>query len=376
MTSLRHWAPWVLLIAVAVAALAVGFSGSSKPTLEAQVTHIASEVRCPVCSGESAAESQSATSVQIRDEIRSDLLKGMSANQILDVFVVSYGPGILEKPQTSGVGLVVWVLPVVVIVIAATGLGVALARWRKPATEAPPTEAEPGTLPVEAGVASVPVVSAAPTLDAVEYEPAPAAAPEVLASEPRPRSGGPRSRWVLGGIATALVAGGVSWAVVHSSTTRLAGEPISGQTLGPQVVLADLQQARTYESKGDVLDAVKAYQKVLSADPKQVDALTEEGWLLVETGQPGLLQHGLELLATAEAADPSFSDAHLYRGLGLLSERDYSDAVPELEWYLSHDPDPQVSAQVRDAVAQAESAIAASHSAATTSPTTEPATRS
>ena len=162
---------------------------------------------------------------------------------------------------------------------------------------------------------------------------------------------------VAAGALTALVAALASWAVVHSSSTRLPGETVSGQAVGPEVILADLDKARAYVSKGDVLDAVKSYQKVLSVDPTQVNALTEEGWLLVQTGEPALLQQGIAMMRSAEQSNPAFSEAHLYRGLALLSEDDYSDAIPELQWYLAHSPDPQLVAKVGTALRQAQASL-------------------
>lgn len=131
MTAARRWAPWVLLVALGVAALVAGLhKTSATPSLDARVLHIAGEVRCPVCPGESAAQSQVALAVQIRDQIRQELVAGESEDQILAGFVTSYGPGILEKPRASGVALLVWVVPVVAILAGAGGLVVAFGRWR------------------------------------------------------------------------------------------------------------------------------------------------------------------------------------------------------------------------------------------------------
>ncbi len=81
----------------------IGLQGSGgPPSLDSRVAHIASLVRCPVCNGETAAQSQAAPSVQIMNEIRTDLQKGESQNQILSSIVASYGPGILEKPPARG----------------------------------------------------------------------------------------------------------------------------------------------------------------------------------------------------------------------------------------------------------------------------------
>jgi cytochrome c-type biogenesis protein CcmH len=382
-TRLKRWVPWGLLVAVAVAALVAGLHRSSNPTLDARVTHIASEVRCPVCNGESAAESQAAPSVQIRNEIRTDLQHGMSANQILDGFVASYGPGILEKPQAKGMGLVVWVLPVVAVALAALALVLVLARWHQQPAEptlavvdagpsggpdTPDYPADPLMSPADAGSLDRPPATTGAALAADEQE---ATAPTVprtalatgdsspgadLVAAPRSRGG---RRRALAALVTVTVAVAGSWAIVHALTVRLPGQPVTGSALGPQVVLADLQKARAYESKGDLVDAVKSYQAVLADNPTQVNALTEEGWLLAQTGEPSLLQQGLAMLHAAEQSSPSFAEAHLYRGLALLSEDDYADTIPELRWYLGHQPDPQAVSAVQTALRRAEAGLKA-----------------
>ena len=65
------------------------------------------------------------------------------------------------------------------------------------------------------------------------------------------------------------------------------------------------------------------------------------------------------MLQQAEQADPTYAPAHVYRGIGLLSEDDYADAIPELKWYLAHNPDPQLAPRVRAALQQAEAQAAA-----------------
>jgi cytochrome c-type biogenesis protein CcmH len=136
-----RWAPWVLLVVVAAVVLVVGSHRSSHATLDQRTMHIASEVRCPVCEGQSAAQSQVPASVQIRQQIHQELANGESSGQILAGLVAAYGPGILEKPEASGVGLVVWVVPVIATIVAIGGLGLAFARWR-PRREAAATEAD------------------------------------------------------------------------------------------------------------------------------------------------------------------------------------------------------------------------------------------
>jgi cytochrome c-type biogenesis protein CcmH len=127
---LWHWAPWIALAVVAATVLVVGTHHHNRSSLDATTLHVAGLVRCPVCEGQSAAQSEAAASVQIRTQIHQELAAGQDQSQILAGLVAAYGPGILEKPEARGVGLVVWVLPVLAFVVAVAGLAAAFARWR------------------------------------------------------------------------------------------------------------------------------------------------------------------------------------------------------------------------------------------------------
>jgi hypothetical protein len=177
-------------------------------------------------------------------------------------------------------------------------------------------------------------------------------------SSPRPRRAHPRRRAALIAIAVVTAAGAAAWAVVASSATRLPGQEITGVALGPQALAQSLQQAQQAVDRGDDLSAVKDYQKILDSNPNQTEALTGEGWLLAQTQQPSLLSQGLTMLAQAERTDPTYAPAHVYRGISLLSEDDYSGAIPELQWYLAHNPDPQLASRVRVALQQAQAQVA------------------
>jgi len=127
-----RWAPWALLVVVAAVALTFGAQGEPAPrTLEQRTLAIASEVRCPVCVGETAAGSDTAPSVAIRSEIRHGLVAGEKPATILAGIEAAYGPSILEKPRTSGVDLLIWVIPVVVALMALAGLTFAFVWWSR-----------------------------------------------------------------------------------------------------------------------------------------------------------------------------------------------------------------------------------------------------
>ncbi len=129
--SLRRWLPWLALAVVLVGVLAVGRSGGHGATsLDGRTRRIAADIRCPTCSGQSAADSDAPTSQEIRALIRERLQQRQSTAQIKAYLVSKYGPRILLRPATHGVSLIVWVLPVVAVAAAAAGLGFTFRRRR------------------------------------------------------------------------------------------------------------------------------------------------------------------------------------------------------------------------------------------------------
>jgi len=118
-----------LAVALAVA-LAIGASRSTGTRTVAQrVQHITGQLRCPVCEGETVADSNALISRDIRADVQRRVEAGQSDRQISDYVVHQY-PGTRLDPPTRGVGLLVWVLPVLALIAAASGLAFAFARWR------------------------------------------------------------------------------------------------------------------------------------------------------------------------------------------------------------------------------------------------------
>lgn len=179
--------------------------------------------------------------------------------------------------------------------------------------------------------------------------------------EPKGRAGAAplwRKRTVLA-LGVVLLAGGTAWSLLSALGSRMPGQVITGQALGAEAIAQSLQQAQQAADRGDAITALKDYQKVLATDPNQPEALTGEGWILAQTQQPVLLRQALSMLSSAEQVAPTYPPAHLYRGITLLGQGDYQGAIPELQWYLAHDPDPQVASQVRSTLQNAEAKAAA-----------------
>lgn len=123
MADKRPWAgrlSFVLLLVALGVALAIGSGvGASSPQTAAQrVTAIESRVRCPSCDDISVAESTASSAIAVRQEI-TQLVKAGASNAAIESRLVSqYGPSILLLPPSSGLSLVVWVVPLVAGVLA------------------------------------------------------------------------------------------------------------------------------------------------------------------------------------------------------------------------------------------------------------------
>ena len=130
---IRRIVPPVALVAVVVVALVIGGAGRDRgPRSPAAKTQaIAEDLRCPVCQGLSVADSHSPTAESMRDDIRRRVDAGESAASIKAHYVGSYGEWVLLRPEATGVGVLVWVLPVGAVLLAAGGLALAFRRWRR-----------------------------------------------------------------------------------------------------------------------------------------------------------------------------------------------------------------------------------------------------
>jgi tetratricopeptide (TPR) repeat protein len=84
-----------------------------------------------------------------------------------------------------------------------------------------------------------------------------------------------RLLWVA---AVAVLAIGLGVFVAHSSGTRNQGDTITGGTR--QSVANELLTARQQFGSGDLVAAIKTYDKVLADDPTNVEALAYRGWML------------------------------------------------------------------------------------------------
>ncbi len=129
-------------VALVVACVAGGYA-SAAPSLDRQVYAIAKELMCPVCAGQTVAESGSALAVQMRQIIRERLQRGQTKDEIIAYFVSQFGESVLAIPPRRGGGLVIWLAPPTVLVAGLALLQRFVRRHRGAVTpSAPPPTAQ------------------------------------------------------------------------------------------------------------------------------------------------------------------------------------------------------------------------------------------
>lgn len=106
------------------------------PVLEARVMAIAEELRCLVCQNETIAASHADLAVDLRKQIRLQLVQGRSTEQILDFMVQRYGDFVLYRPPLKASTILLWVGPFALLVLAASGLVMHIRKRRRATPDA------------------------------------------------------------------------------------------------------------------------------------------------------------------------------------------------------------------------------------------------
>ena len=101
--------------------------------LEARTAAVASTLRCPVCQGESIQDSPSELAQQMRAVVRDRLRSGESPEQVKAYFVSRYGEWILLEPRMSGLNVVLYAVPVLLVLGGLALVFVLVRRWTTPA---------------------------------------------------------------------------------------------------------------------------------------------------------------------------------------------------------------------------------------------------
>ncbi|MYH00955.1 MAG: tetratricopeptide repeat protein [Acidimicrobiaceae bacterium] len=310
----RRAASWLAALVVAAAAFLYGAVAEGPPSTNAdRVRDLSEDFACPVCAGQSIAESDVPVAREIRRQIAVWVDEGRSDAYIRDELVAAYDADIDYNPSGSGVTSLVWILP----------------------------------LFAGAGIATVVVVMLRP------------GRARARDSGELPTAG--RRRWrnaAVWTVAVVVVAGAAGLLVARSSGSRTADGSITGEIRS--TAREKIFEAQQRLSDGDMAGAIAAYDEALELQPSNVEALTYRGWL---TSRQGDLAGAAPYLDDAVAMDPAYPDARLFRAIVALEEGDGAGAAQDLAAFDSLDPPPYAEqlltqSRVRERVAEARDAAA------------------
>lgn len=105
----------------------ISYAGEAKdmaedPVLEKRMIGLAQNLRCLVCQNESLASSHSGLAEDLRREVREQMKKGMTDQEIIDYMVARYGDFVLFDPPMKRYTLLLWYGPFALLLAGLAGL--------------------------------------------------------------------------------------------------------------------------------------------------------------------------------------------------------------------------------------------------------------
>lgn len=132
-----------LVLGVLLAAVSGVPQGEVQPrypaSVETDAARIFNSTMSPFCPGLLIANCPSPGAADLKDRIRAELAAGVTPDSVRALLVAVYGVEVQATPPASGFGLLAWVMPGLVLLGGAVGLGVWLRR-----RGAPPAPPAPG----------------------------------------------------------------------------------------------------------------------------------------------------------------------------------------------------------------------------------------
>jgi cytochrome c-type biogenesis protein CcmH len=376
----RRVALWGAVIVALVAVLVIA-TRSHTPTLQERADSIDRRIACPVCTGESVAESNTGVSREIRADVVRRLQAGQSSDAIIGYYART-GRQILA-PADSGIDLLAWAIPIGAILLALCALGFAFVRWRREprqvasdadeelVADAPDPAPSPKLSPEMVQELEAEREFLVQSLDDLERERAEggidddtydtlhsdytARTAEVLRSLREGKDQRPKkppvstTRRALLGVGAVVFATGAAFSLAKASGQRGANDTITGNqgaiptttTTVPNTYDGHFQAGERSMLAGDYQTAAQQLLAASKLEPQRVEPYAELGWLLIQTAgsqaQPdqNVVDTASGYLAKAQSLDPTYTDTYLYEGvLHLVLRNDPQGAIPLFERYL------------------------------------------
>jgi cytochrome c-type biogenesis protein CcmH len=103
---------------------------AADPVLEARVQLLSEELRCLVCQNQSLADSHAELAIDLKNQVREMLKKGLSDKEVIDYMVTRYGDFVLYRPPVKGTTWLLWFGPFVLLIGALVTLFVKIRQRR------------------------------------------------------------------------------------------------------------------------------------------------------------------------------------------------------------------------------------------------------
>jgi len=142
----------------------------------------------------------------------------------------------------------------------------------------------------------------------------------------------------------AVFAVGAGIAVGQAFGSRTPGQTLSGSI---REFSADrLRRAAALQDEGEVLEALKVYDRIIRDDPENAEALAERGFLLLKLAASGgpqdFVADGQEYVDRAVELEPRNARWLVYRAMGLRLVGDDEAASKAVDDALAADPPPDL----------------------------------
>lgn len=125
--------PLGIVALIGIVWLVTAISAAQPKTLDQRTLEVARQIQCPVCNGESVADSPSLKAAEMRAVIRQQLAAGRSEQQVLGYFSQAYGSDILESPSKQGFTSLIWLMPLLMIAAGTVAVIMLAREWQRKA---------------------------------------------------------------------------------------------------------------------------------------------------------------------------------------------------------------------------------------------------
>jgi cytochrome c-type biogenesis protein CcmH len=125
----------VFMVATSTAFAKEAQPAADDPVLEARMLRVAAELRCLVCQNQTIADSHSGLAEDLRREVREQLKRGASDEQVVQYMTDRYGDFVRYRPPFKGTTLLLWAGPIVLLLAGIAVLVLVLRRRARMAPE-------------------------------------------------------------------------------------------------------------------------------------------------------------------------------------------------------------------------------------------------